>query len=146
MATVKIITSDNQMFEIPKEHAILSSTIRNMLEDLEDDSVVPVPNVDAKTFSKVAQFCKFRCEEHTEKETNEFEKEFLDMETSDVFNVILAANYLNIEKLLDASCRSVADMIKGKTPEEIRETFNIQNDFTPEEEEQVRRENMWAFE
>ena len=28
-------------------------------------------------------------------------------------------------------------MISGKTPEEIRKTFNIKNDFTPEEEEQV---------
>lgn len=37
-------------------------------------------------------------------------------------------------------------MIKGKTPEEIRKTFNIKNDFTPEEEEEVRRENQWAFE
>ena len=35
---------------------------------------------------------------------------------------------------------------KGKTPEEIRKTFNIRNDFTPEEEEEVRRENQWAFE
>lgn len=37
-------------------------------------------------------------------------------------------------------------MIKGKTPEEIRTTFNIKNDFTAEEEEEVRRENQWAFE
>lgn len=28
-------------------------------------------------------------------------------------------------------------MIKGKTPEEIRKTFNIKNDFTEEEEAQV---------
>ena len=35
-------------------------------------------------------------------------------------------------------------MIKGKTPEEIRKTFNIKNDFTPEEEEEVRRENQWV--
>ena len=32
----------------------------------------------------------------------------------------------------------VANMIKGKTPDEIRKTFNIKNDFTPAEEEQVR--------
>lgn len=35
-------------------------------------------------------------------------------------------------------------MIKGKSPEEIRQTFNIVNDFTPEEEAQIRRENEWA--
>ena len=28
-------------------------------------------------------------------------------------------------------------MIKGKSPEEIRNTFNIANDFTPEEEARV---------
>lgn len=28
--------------------------------------------------------------------------------------------------------------------EEIRTTFNIVNDFTPEEEEQIRKENEWA--
>lgn len=57
-----------------------------------------------------------------------------------------AANYLNIKSLLDLTCLTVANMIKGKTPEEIRKTFNIENDFTPEEEEEVRRENQWAFE
>ena len=57
-----------------------------------------------------------------------------------------AANYLDIKGLLDLTCQTVADMIKGKTPEEIRKTFNIKNDFTPEEEEEVRRENQWAFE
>jgi Skp1 family, dimerisation domain len=32
----------------------------------------------------------------------------------------------------------VANMIKGKTPEEIRKLFNIVNDFTPEEEVRFR--------
>ncbi|KAL6213085.1 hypothetical protein ACLB2K_012532 [Fragaria x ananassa] len=54
--------------------------------------------------------------------------------------------YLKKHGLLDLTCQAVADMIKGKTPEQIRETFNIKNDFTPEEEEEVRRENQWAFE
>ncbi|KAF3640031.1 E3 ubiquitin ligase complex SCF subunit sconC [Capsicum annuum] len=57
-----------------------------------------------------------------------------------------AANYLNIKSLLDLTCQIVADMINGKTPEETRKTFNIKNNFTPEEEKEVRRENAWAFE
>lgn len=95
------------------------------------------------------------------------------VDQSTLFELILAANYLNIKPLLDLtcgrveawgarretsapraptppplppSCLTVANMIKGKTPEEIRKTFNIPNDFTPEEEEEVRRENQWAFE
>ncbi|KAK8944452.1 SKP1-like protein 1B [Platanthera zijinensis] len=55
-------------------------------------------------------------------------------------------NYLNIKGLLDLTCQTVVDMIKGKTPEEIRKTINIKNDFTPEEEGEVRRENQWAIE
>ena len=42
-----------------------------------------------------------------------------------------------LQGLLDVTCKTVANMIKGKTPEEIRKTFNIKNDFTPSEEEQV---------
>lgn len=33
----------------------------------------------------------------------------------------------------DAGCKMVTNMIKGKTPEEIRKLFNIVNEFTPKE-------------
>ena len=56
-----------------------------------------------------------------------------DQET--LFNLILAANYLDIKGLLNVSCWKVGDMIRGKTPEEIRKTFNIKNDL-PEKDEQ----------
>lgn len=61
-----------------------------------------------------------------------------------LFEIILVANYLDIKCLLDLGCAKVASMIKGKTPEQIRNTFNIKTDFTPEEEEAVRAENRWA--
>ncbi|PHT70642.1 E3 ubiquitin ligase complex SCF subunit sconC [Capsicum annuum] len=64
----------------------------------------------------------------------------------DVLTTFQAANYLNIKSLFDLTCQTVANMIKEKTPKEIRKTFNIENDFTPEEErEEVRRESTWAF-
>ena len=46
-----------------------------------------------------------------------------------LFNVILAANYLDIKGLLNVSCWTVGDMIRGKTAEEIRKTFNIKADL-----------------
>jgi len=43
--------------------------------------------------------------------------------------LICAANYLDIKPLLELTCAHAAGIIKGKTPDEIRETFNIPNDL-----------------
>ena len=77
---------------------------------------------------------------------DEWDQKFMQVDQEMLFEIILAANYLDIKPLLDVGCKTVANMIKGKSPEEIRKTFNIQNDFTPEEEDQIRRENEWAEE
>jgi S-phase kinase-associated protein 1 len=75
---------------------------------------------------------------------SEWDQKFLQVDQEMLFEIILTANYLDIKPLLEVGCKSVANMIKGKSPEEIRKTFNIANDFTPEEEAQIRRENEWA--
>ncbi|KAH0725774.1 hypothetical protein KY290_001605 [Solanum tuberosum] len=58
--------------------------------------------------------------------------------------VLLAAKNLDDKELRDVRSQEVVDRITGKIPEKIREEFGIVNDYTPEEE--VRRENAWAFE
>ena len=66
----------------------------------------------------------------------------VDKET--LFNLTLAANYLDIKPLLDLCCAKIASFIKNRTPEEIRVNLDIVNDFSPEEEAQVRAENKWV--
>lgn len=61
-----------------------------------------------------------------------------------LFDLIQAANYMDIKPLLELTCAKVASMMKGKTAEEIRELFNIENDFTPEEKEAIRQEQEWT--
>ena len=87
-----------------------------------------------------------RQESLPEDEKTVWDKDFVKVDDETLFNLILAANYLDIKPLLDLTCKTVADEIKGKTPEEIRVRFNIKNDFTPEEEEEVKRENAWCEE
>lgn len=77
---------------------------------------------------------------------SEWDAKFVDVTQEMLFDIILAANYMDITSLLDLTCAKVACMMKGKTPEEIRQTFNIVNDFTPEEEAQVLEENKWCEE
>ncbi len=58
----------------------------------------------------------------------------------------MCANYLDIKPLLDVTCKTVAQQMKGKTPEELRELFGIENDFSPEEYEEAKKENEWLSE
>jgi S-phase kinase-associated protein 1 len=156
---VKLSSSDNEVFEVPLEVANQSDMIKNMLSELDESSSndnIPLPNVSGKILAKVIEYCKYHVEAgpqegsekpgKSEEEVKTWDNEFVKVDQGTLFELILAANYLNIKSLLDLTCLTVANMIKGKTPEEIRKTFNIPNDFTPEEEEEVRRENQWAFE
>ncbi|KAL1332071.1 hypothetical protein HN51_061119 [Arachis hypogaea] len=155
MASTKKITlksSDGEAFEVDEAVALESQTIKHMIEDDCADSGIPLPNVTSKILAKVIEYCKKHVdaaaseEKPSEEDLKMWDAEFVKVDQATLFDLILAANYLNIKSLLDLTCQTVADMIKGKTPEEIRKTFNIKNDFTPEEEEEVRRENQWAFE
>ncbi|XP_028782465.1 SKP1-like protein 1B [Neltuma alba] len=152
MSSRKIVlkSSDGEPFEVDEAVALESQTIKHMIEDDCADSGIPLPIVTSKILSKVIEYCKKHVEAANSEKISEdlkaWDAEFVRVDHSVLFDLILAANYLNIKSLLDLTCQTVADMIKGKTPEEIRKTFNIKNDFTPEEEEEVRRENQWAFE
>lgn len=61
-----------------------------------------------------------------------------------LFELIMAANFLFIRGLIDLLCKHTVNMyLKGKTVEEVRRTFNLKNDFTNAEEEQLKNENAW---
>lgn len=151
---VHLRSSDEQMFEVDEEVAYESLTVKNMIEDTGTEAPIPLPNVSSKVLAKVIEYCKFHVDAKSgnadkpsklDDDVKAWDMEFVKVDQSTLFELILAANYLNIKSLLDLTCLTVANMIKGKTPEEIRKTFNIKNDFTPEEEEEVRKENQWAF-
>ena len=148
---VTLMSSEGEAVQVAQEVAFKSETIKNMIEDTGTEAPIPLPNVSSKILQKAIEYCKHHSEKkegegNKEEEDKTFDAEFVKVDQATLFELILAANYLNIKSLLDLTCMTVANMIKGKTPEEIRKTFNIRNDFTPEEEEEVRRENQWAFE
>ncbi|KAI8918356.1 hypothetical protein PhCBS80983_g01168 [Powellomyces hirtus] len=154
---VKLTSSDGQEVSVPKEIACQSVLIKNMLEDVgeADDQPIPLPNVSGPILAKVIEYATHHKDDpplppeeeaklKSSEDIDEWDREFTNVDQGTLFELILASNYLDMKGLLDLGCKTVANMIKGKTVEEIRKTFNIQNDFTPEEEEQIRKENEWC--
>ncbi|CAJ0553941.1 hypothetical protein HG530_003021 [Fusarium avenaceum] len=158
---VWLASNDSAIIEVDRAVSERSMLIKNMLEDIGDELItqanpIPIPNVNEAVLRKVIEWCDHHRndppqaqddEADARKKTTdieEWDQKFMQVDQEMLFEIILASNYLDIKPLLDVGCKTVANMIKGKSPEEIRKTFNITNDFTPEEEEQIRRENEWA--
>ena len=134
--SVKLKSKQEEVFEVEKEVACRSVTVKNMVDDTETlNAPVPLPMVDSKILIKVIEYCKYHhkaeSESLPEDEKNVWDKDFVKVDDETLFNLILAANYLDIKPLLDLTCKTVADEIKGKTPEEIRVRFNIKPEFVP---------------
>lgn len=144
--TIRVISNDGQTFDLTEPAAFQCVTIQNLVEDglASSSDGIPLPEVDGKTFAKVVEYCQH----YTDKKEvdEEWDSEFCKMENSELFTIILAANYLENKQLLDSCCTAVANMIKGKTPDEIRTLFGIEKDFTEEEEQNIRKENEWIEE
>jgi S-phase kinase-associated protein 1 len=67
------------------------------------------------------------------------------MDRSMVFKVVQAANFMEIQSLLDIATLRVATEIVGKTAEEIRVILNLPR-MTEKEEEEARKQHPWIFE
>jgi len=68
-------------------------------------------------------------------ELNGWDKEYIesvntinDKGQSMIFDLIIAANYLNIPGLNDLAVTEVAKMMRGKSQDEIRDLFKLKND------------------
>ena len=143
--------------QISAKAAQRSQLVKGIIEDYPDDAEVPLNNVKSNILKKIKEYL----EHYQESDPKEIERplasqnyqdcvepwdyEFINVDLDLIFEIILAANYMDIKPLLELASSKVASIIKGKTPEEIRKTFNIQNDFTPEEEQQIREENQWCL-
>ncbi|XP_019179660.1 PREDICTED: SKP1-like protein 1A [Ipomoea nil] len=155
MSSSKMIilkSSDGEIFKVDEEVALESQVLKYMIVDNDDITItIPVPMVTSKILDMVIDYCK--CHAEAAKGTIDsdnlkaFDANFVEVDQTILFDLVEAANFLNINSLLDLICQTIADMITGKTPEEMSKVLNIQTAFTPEEEEEeIPRENAWAFE
>lgn len=145
MGTIKLQSSDGEVFEVDVEVAKKSATLKTMLESVVDDNkdeVVPITKVRSHTLARIIEWSEYHRNDETENETApdhephdwplptddicEWDKSFvMKMDMHSLFELILAASFLDIKDLLDLACKAVANQIQGKTPHEMRMMFNL---------------------
>ena len=116
------------------EEAVASQSriIKKVMEDLGTHTPVPLPLVSSEILEKVIQYCRYHVlhAPHDANPNPMWDMEFL--ETLDghetLLRLVLAANYLCIQNLLDLLCETIANMIRGKNRQQIRQILNIHDD------------------
>ncbi|XP_020972581.1 SKP1-like protein 11 isoform X3 [Arachis ipaensis] len=144
---IMLCSSEKEIFSVEEQVMVQHSVIiNNMIEDgsyNHEESKIPLDCVDSKTLKKVIDYCTHHThhQNDNQEDLEAWDAQFLNVDSNGLYDLLMAANYLEIRDLLDLIYRSIKNMIKGKKIDEIRRIFNIKDHgFTPEEEEQNRKE------
>lgn len=159
--TVRLRAQDSdRIFEVNFQAAKLSDFVLDTTNTMPDGSAaIELQRVDEATLEKVVEFLIHHMDEPmneipTPLGGNSFNeiveqpwyRSFIqDLERPMVFDLLTAANYMQIKPLLDLACLSVTFELSGKDAEEIREILNLP-ELSPEEEATAREEHRWVFE
>ncbi|EFO83694.1 hypothetical protein CRE_02825 [Caenorhabditis remanei] len=138
-----------------EQSGLLSKMVKHLdlSADYENMEPIPITNISEKTLVKVIEWC----EKHKEDPMLEdrlpdppvvvipdWDQEFLQIDNVELFDLIVAVNYLNIQRLMNYACKKVALMGKGKSPEELRVIFGIPTDEEDAEMERAAAEKIKA--
>ena len=143
---ITLISSDNQKIQIDSKSAERSHLLKGLIADYNQKDDIPLPDIKYDILKKVVEYLAHYKDKEPQqipkplpsqdlKEvTDEWDVNFINgMELDSVFDLINAANYMDISSLLDLACAKIASLMKGKSAAEIRAMFNIECDLTEDE-------------
>ena len=155
-STIRIITKEGKELEITKKSAELSELLKQTINDFPNEDKFPLNEIDKKSAEKVKEYLthfngnappdieKPLSSNIMKNVTDEWSANFIDkMALDDIINLIVAANYMGINCLLDLCSAKIATYFKDKSEEEILKEFNISEPLTEEEKSKIREENKW---
>ena len=147
VTNIVLISSDNQKIEIDSESAQKSHLLKGLITDFSNQQdPIQMPDIKYEILKKVVEYLTYYKDKvpkdipkpmpsaNLSEVIDEWDVNFINsIELDNVFDLINAANYMDISSLLDLSCAKIASLMKGKTVQEIRTMFNIECDLTDEE-------------
>ena len=133
---ITLVSCDGKEFEIELGKAQDFETIRDAIRDSGTSAPFPLQGIRGEILAKIILYLN----NHNEN-SKEWDNEFFNISNETLFEILTSTNYLNYQKLLDHCCEIVANMIRGKTPDQIRETFNIPKDDDEDENKDEDKED-----
>jgi S-phase kinase-associated protein 1 len=122
------VSKEGDVYEVPMSVAKMSTLVATTIDDdaEEDDEVreIPLPNVKDAVLTKVIEYCTHYKEEpmtpiQTPLKSSKIEDlvqpwyaEFVKVEQVLLFELVTAANFMDIKPLLDLTCLAVSILIK----------------------------------
>eukprot|EP00831_Metopus_contortus_P061712 TRINITY_DN5361_c0_g1_i3.p1 TRINITY_DN5361_c0_g1~~TRINITY_DN5361_c0_g1_i3.p1 ORF type:complete len:195 (-),score=54.08 TRINITY_DN5361_c0_g1_i3:33-617(-) len=156
---ITMITSDSQKLKANYEAMKVCKPIEEFFKDSKPDEEVSLPRVSSGALKKIVEFCeKFQNKSVPQIEKplksnkldvvlkNEWLCKFLDIPTKELYELLMACDYLVLKGLEELVACAVAVKIVGRPIEDIRKEFGIENDFTPDEEKDIKEFFSWADE
>lgn len=130
-------------FKISKKDASLSKFITTILEGDQNATEININQVNAATLALVVEYlkqhkgvqppeiqCPIRSLKMREITQNEWDADFIDGKDKKViFEIILAANYMDIKPLLHLGCAKIATLIKKLDQNEINEIIKNEEEY-----------------
>ncbi|ULU05439.1 hypothetical protein L3Y34_017840 [Caenorhabditis briggsae] len=159
---ITVVSSDGKDFELTVELAQQSETLAKLIANfdyhLKDVKKEPIPlgNIASAQMEKVCVWLKHHQNKKwtppgkSDVPSYSFDKwtnAYLTIPNSELFELMSAANYLNIQHLYETLCRRIASKIAGKTSSEMRQALNLKSDEEikaaeiDEEEEEEKEED-----
>ncbi len=108
---MEILTSDFKIIRLPKEVYEKSDIFKYVFEEFGNEKPFPVPNVDSYIMNFIIYYTLNDVVINENRQT--------------LFDIAKAADFLYMQELLDKVCKEIAEMLKGKSPKEIRSILNI---------------------
>ncbi|XP_057526311.1 SKP1-like protein 1 [Amaranthus tricolor] len=139
---LRIKSSEGDIWEVEHSVALQMGAYNRLI----NDNVLDLPNVNRDILLKVIEYCKMHAGDCHPDGHKIWDQDFVkNVSVDTLFDLIKAANDMDIRSLIDLTCQTMADYIKFMDVEKVREMFWEVNDFTPQEEEKLRKQHRWAF-
>ena len=130
----------------------MAELLKDLIENNPDTYELQLQQANSRDLSKILEYMEYHIDNPESDidrpiQTNNFKSlvtewdyNFVNSNNDIMFDILITANYLGVNNLINIISCKAATLIKNKSPDEIRKHFNLINDFTNEEKQQIQQD------